>query len=227
MWLCPACSAADSAFCIQYTQLHCVEAPAAPPRLLCTQVRALTLGWPHRNALKELMNKKEIVGDLLNQLRCAHCQLAGRLSRMQILLEVTQALDRIAHIRPQAGHHAPCKPCRLIRQRAAYEGMPAGISRSKITTTLAQLLVLSDHLDQIIGELPIGKGMLTVAISALVPDIICNMQVRCWSRMACTSVSAGATSAVLGSMTSRNSLGRSRSMLTSTPLESATSCATR
>lgn len=34
------------------------------------QVRALTLGRPHHDALKELINKKEIVGDLLNQLRC-------------------------------------------------------------------------------------------------------------------------------------------------------------
>lgn len=46
--------------------------------LLCGQVRALTLGRPHRDALKELMNKKEIVGDLLNQLRYAQSLLAGR-----------------------------------------------------------------------------------------------------------------------------------------------------
>lgn len=40
------------------------------------QVRALTLGRPHHDALKELMNKKELVGDLLNQLRRAsHCRL--------------------------------------------------------------------------------------------------------------------------------------------------------
>lgn len=55
------------------------------------------------------------------------------------------------------GHHVICAPCRLIRQRATYEGMPAGISRSKINTTLAQLLALSDHLDQIIGEHPCLK----------------------------------------------------------------------
>jgi hypothetical protein len=66
----------------------------------------------------------------------------------------TQGCARIVHVRPQAGQRAPCALRRLIRQRAAYEGMPAGISRSKINTTLAQLLVLSDHLDQIIGTSP-------------------------------------------------------------------------
>lgn len=44
-----------------------------------------------------------------------------------------------------------CRAHRLIRQRAAYEGMPAGISRGKINTTLCQLLMLSEHLDEIIG----------------------------------------------------------------------------
>lgn len=79
-------------------------------RELEDEVRALTMGRPHHDALKELMNKKELVGDLLNQLR-------------------------------------------LIRQRAAYEGMPSGISRAKINTTLAQLLLLSEHLDEIIGPM--------------------------------------------------------------------------
>lgn len=54
------------------------------------------------------MQKKEIIGDLLNQLR-------------------------------------------LIRQRAAFEGMPSGIERGKINAILVQLLLLSEHLDSIIG----------------------------------------------------------------------------
>ena len=57
---------------------------------------------------QELMQKKEIIGDLLNQLR-------------------------------------------LIRQRAAFEGMPFGVGRGKVNAILAQLLLLSEHLDTIIG----------------------------------------------------------------------------
>ncbi len=49
----------------------CVVSFSSTParRLLYLQVRALTLGRPHHDALKDLINKKEIVGDLLNQLR--------------------------------------------------------------------------------------------------------------------------------------------------------------
>lgn len=40
-------------------------------RELEQEVEALTLGRPHRQRLKELMNKKELIGDLFNQLRLA------------------------------------------------------------------------------------------------------------------------------------------------------------
>ena len=60
------------------------------------------------------MQKKEIIGDLLNQLR-------------------------------------------LIRQRAAFEGMPSGIERGHINAILAQLLLLSEHLDGIIGAQACGQ----------------------------------------------------------------------
>ena len=43
----------------------------SPVRLVADvgQVHALMMGRSHHDALKDLMNKKEIVGDLLNQLR--------------------------------------------------------------------------------------------------------------------------------------------------------------
>ena len=97
------------------------------------------------------MNKKEIVGDLLNQLRCAHSLLAGRHLCTHQQLRGTQHSQRY-HCISREWPPRTIAPCRLIRQRATYEGMPAGVSRSKLNTTLAQLLVLSDHLDQIIGE---------------------------------------------------------------------------
>jgi hypothetical protein len=77
---CPECSITC---CASATQHHFLRT-SSTACLLCAQVRALTLGRPHRNALKELMNKKEIVGDLLNQLRCAHCQLAGWQLRIHV-----------------------------------------------------------------------------------------------------------------------------------------------
>lgn len=40
-------------------------------RELEAEVAAMALGRPHRDELKQLMTKKEIVGDLLNHLRLA------------------------------------------------------------------------------------------------------------------------------------------------------------
>jgi hypothetical protein len=65
------------------------EALATSACRLSGQVRALTLGRPHRDALKELMNKKEIVGDLLNQLRCAHSPSASWQLRSHAHLHLT------------------------------------------------------------------------------------------------------------------------------------------
>ena len=57
---------------------------------------------------QDLMVKKEVVGDVLNQLR-------------------------------------------LTRQRAAFEGLPPGVSEADLNSTLAQLLLVLERLDEVIG----------------------------------------------------------------------------
>ena len=41
---------------------------------------------------------------------------------------------------------------RLARQRASFEGMPEGVSESELNSTLAQLLIVLEYLDEVIGE---------------------------------------------------------------------------
>ena len=40
---------------------------------------------------------------------------------------------------------------RLTRQRASFEGMPAGVSEGELNSALAQLLLIMEHLDEVIG----------------------------------------------------------------------------
>ncbi|KAL3133373.1 hypothetical protein ABBQ38_007244 [Trebouxia sp. C0009 RCD-2024] len=76
-------------------------------RELELEIDALAQGQVHRNKLKELMNKKDLVGDLFNQLR-------------------------------------------LRRQRMA--GQPTQES-AELEETLGQMLMVSDHLDSLIGPM--------------------------------------------------------------------------
>lgn len=86
------------------------------------------------------MVKKEVIGDVLNQLR-------------------------------------------LTRQRAAFEGMPEGVSETELNSTLAQLLLIMEHLDEVIGEAPtLGcmtevvcgtKSCISVCVSVVCLSVVC------------------------------------------------------
>ena len=81
------------------------------------EILALAAGRAQRAELKELMRKKELVGDVFNQLR---------LTRQRFL----------------ASH-----PSRAAAQ------LPAGPALSSINDTLAQLLIVMEKLDAVIGPL--------------------------------------------------------------------------
>ena len=81
------------------------------------EILALAAGRAQRAELKELMRKKELVGDVFNQLR---------LTRQRFL----------------ASHPAP-----------SAAQVPAGQALSSINDTLAQLLIVMEKLDAIIGPL--------------------------------------------------------------------------
>ncbi|GFH16963.1 uncharacterized protein HaLaN_13489, partial [Haematococcus lacustris] len=88
-------------------------------RELEEEIDSLALGRPHRDQLKEMMNKKELVGDVFNQLRLARQRFVAGHNNLQSfddedgvnetlaqLLMVMEALDEsIGPMLEQDGQH--------------------------------------------------------------------------------------------------------------------------
>lgn len=196
---------------------------------------------------QELMNKKELVGDLFNNLRLAR----------------QRNVNTTATIPVSASHNG---------DGAGHDDAGAMPDQESINSTLAQLLMVMERLDARIGDalaLPLlpassktylyaaeeferskvhpalacrphaqGKNdageQLPAALRCLhachgcEPDLAaCPPQARCWRTTGATSTRAGATCRAQGSTTRASSRGRSRNTPTSTPAACPTSCATR
>ncbi|EFJ49794.1 hypothetical protein VOLCADRAFT_80573 [Volvox carteri f. nagariensis] len=93
-------------------------------RELELEIDALARGRPHRDALKELMTKKELIGDVFNQLRLSRQASGGGGSE--------DGAQRWVHGHPAA---------------ASFE------DEEGINETLAQLLMVMEHLDDRIGPM--------------------------------------------------------------------------
>ena len=140
--------------CIECCSLGCAQSRAhctsfeAPP---CVQVReleeeieALAVGREHRRALKELMNKKELVGDLFNNLRLTRQRLNNSARANSSTINTSSNGSSSLQGSSSAAD---------VQASASSPGysMLSEADEQCINSTLAQLLMVMESLDTQIG----------------------------------------------------------------------------
>jgi hypothetical protein len=138
--------------------LRCAAPPLPlPPRWrtaliireLEEEIQALAAGRPHRDELKQLMTKKEIVGDLLNHLRLARQRATAPEREEPAVPNGSSAgSSEAAAAEHSAGSSSSSAGSRLSGGEAlSVEDEEA------LNETLAQLLLVLDELDDRIGPM--------------------------------------------------------------------------
>lgn len=112
------------------------------------EINALALGRPHRAKLKELMNKKELVGDVFNQLRL----MRQRWQESGPEGAPARPFQRADVSRLQNGHGEAGNGHTTTPQLPIGDAQHA-MTRQGIDSTMAQLLMIMETLDTYIGPM--------------------------------------------------------------------------